>query len=252
MAVSGSTMSAIELRRRSRPVEARRARRQRIAALRVAASPPRVMTSLACVLRRGWLRRRTGWTRWRGAFLAILGVEIVALSRGATLMLPAIVGWLVAGSLAWIAASLLELDRFGLELAHRTPGPSLGGYRLRPDIDLASIDPDTLLLVDLVIFIGDRIRVVPRRVRGQRGSRYGLETGIRDLSWAWARSRGLPLRRGSSLARQLIDLRILREVRISQATAWRPVYGRTEDAVRALEQGLGRQLIDWQVGRWIE
>jgi hypothetical protein len=203
-----------------------------------------VLRPLGEVLRAHWLWARRHWSRWRAAFLAI-GLLEAWYARGDPASRVALAAWLLAGSLAWVVASIAEADLAARRAAHgRSNAPAVRGWRLAGT--LGDMDPDLLLALDLTIYLHDTAEVVARPRRGHRaGTRLTYAVGLRALARRWAR----PVRRGDAVARQLGRAGIIREVTLTQARAWRLSYPSAPEALRALERATGRPMVAWDMGR---
>ncbi len=215
---------------------------------RRAAVPLPVLRPLGEILRARWQGARRHWSRWRLAFLAVVLLE-AWYARGDPASRVALAAWLLAGSLAWGGASLAEADLAARRAAHgRSSAPAVRGWRLAGT--LGAMDPDLLLALDLTLYLHDTAEVVARPRRGHRaGTRITYAVGLRELARRWARSRGLPVRRGDAVARQLVAVGVIREVTLSQARAWRLGYASAPEALRALERATGRPMVAWELGR---
>ncbi len=201
-------------------------------------------------LRERWGRERVRLAVWRGTFLLVLGGLVLA----SVLDQPypaAISAWVVAGSVAWIAATAAEWDRARLIRRHDTSGlPAIGGWRLvAPPGELA---PEDLLALDLVVWLYDHAQLEQRPIRGHpRGGTRATYAGggLRALARRWAAERGAPVRLGDRTLARLRSLGVVHGVRISQVVAHRLTYATAEDAIRALERSTRRSLIAWELGR---
>jgi hypothetical protein len=223
-----------------------RRRRQRArAALRASAAAP-IQRPIPESVRSWWVRHESRWALWRIAYLAVL-LGASALVVRDELAVMALVSWLVAGAGGWMVQSALTADLAGRRAQHRAaPGPAVGGWRIRGDI--RELDPEALILADLIATIYESVRVVERPWRGHRGRRTAYARPLRNECRRWAASRALPVRTGDRYGRRLIDLGVLCRVQINQMAAWRVVHRRQEDAFRALEIALGVRLFDYSLG----
>ncbi len=210
--------------------------------------PLPVLRPLGEILRARWQWTRRHWTRWRLAYLAVVLLE-AWYARGDPASRVALAAWLLAGSLAWVVASLAEADLAARRAAHaQTSTPAVRGWRLAGT--LGAMDPDLLLALDLALYLHDTAEVVARPRLGHRtGTRITYAVGLRALARQWARRRGLPVRRGDAVARQLVAGGVIREVPLNQARAWRLSYASAPEALRALERATGRPMIAWDLGR---
>lgn len=207
----------------------------------------RTVGGLARVL---WWRARRRWTSGWVVYVLVLAGQIVLAIVASPWYDATIIAWLMAGSVGLLVASVAEADlESRRSLWRRATTPSVGNYRLIDDF--GGVEPTALLLVDLVAFLHAEARIVRRPIRGHPngGARSTYAVGLRDLARKWAATRGIPLRRGDALARQLLALGVIGEVAVGQAKAWRLAFSTVDDALRALEGSLCVSLIDWHVGR---
>lgn len=202
-------------------------------------------------LRRWWVGRAAVSRRTAVGFGAVLALAIGLGVAGSAMFELAAAAWLVAGSAAWLAATALELDvrrRIG---AHDASGlPALrGGWRLAAP--LAVVPPGDLLILDALDYLYDAAQVVwsPGNGATRPGGRWRYEVGLRAVLRRYAQSRGLPVRRGDRLGRELLGLGLLRAVPINNAVAWQLVHDTAADAIRAYERTVGRRTIAWELGR---
>ena len=225
-------------------------RRRAAQRVREDARPLRLRRTLGGLARIAWWRVRRRWTAAWVAYVVVLVLQItLGLFRSAWYD-AATIGYLLSGSVALTVAAVAEADLESRRSKWRlATSPSVGGHRIVEGF--AAVDPESLLLVDLLAWLHSESRLVRRPIRGHPhgGSRTTLAVGLRDLSRGWAAARGFPLRRGDALARRLLAIGVIRAVPVGQATAWRLVYGNLDDGLRALEEGLGAALIDWATGR---
>lgn len=225
-------------------------RLKRVERTRELARPLGVRRTVGGVVRVVWWRTQRRWTSGWVAYVLVLAAQVIlAITRdawyGAT-----ITAWLFAGAVGLLVASVADADLESRRSRwRRATTPAVGGYRLAPGF--RSVDPTALLLLDLVAFLHAKARIVRRPIRGHPhgGTRSTYAVGLRDLARQWAASRGLPLRRGDVLARQLLAIGVINEVAVGQAMAWRLAYSTVDDGLRGLEGRLNASLIDWVIGR---
>ena len=209
--------------------------------------PEPLLQPLPEVIRSWWMRHEHRWSIWRGVYGLLVAGAALLVIRDAVAVI-AVVVLLVAGGVGWLAQSALASDlAYRRERHRRALGPAVGGFRLRGD--LRDLDPEAVILADLVATLYDSLRVVARPWRGHRGHRTTYEFPLRNRCRRFAASRSLPVRAGDRYGRRLLELGVLCRVRISQVDAWRLVHRRCPDALRALELALGVRLFDWSIGR---
>lgn len=201
-------------------------------------------------LRQWWVGRPTVSTRTRVVFWVVFVYAAITGVAGSRVHAAAAALWLAAGALAWIAATALDWDvrsRIARHDASALPALS-GGWRLAAP--LAVLEPGDLLVMDAVGFLYSTVIRTWKAGVGATaaGGRWTYAEGIRATLRAWARSRGLPIRRGDRMGRELVALGLLRCVRINQAIAWQLVHPTAEDAWRAYERTVGRRVIAWELG----
>jgi hypothetical protein len=227
-----------------------RARRLRARAVLQAANAAGVQRPLPEAIRAWRAVHEERWGTWRFAYLLVLGGTglMIIWDRMAVIAVIAVIAWVAAGAAAWIVESALRADLAGQRARHRAaPGPSIGGWRVRGDV--RDLDPQAVIMADLIVSLYEGVRVVERPWRGHRGHRVSYSRPLRDECRRFAASRALPVRAGDRYGRQLLDLGVLCRVRICQVEAWRLTHRRCQDGLRALELALGVSLFDWELGR---
>jgi hypothetical protein len=219
--------------------------------MRTAAAPVTPRPSLAAATRRWWVEHRQQWTAWRIAYLSIVALSLALAVLASPAFYGALVGWLLAGALAWVVEVTYVTDDRERRLRHATATTPVlaGGYRLRADAGL--LEPELRDEVALLVWLHARVTVVTRPVRGHhRGaSRRTYRVPLRALARDWARSEGRPIRHGEAVLAELEAQGLVRRVRICQVAAYRLFHATLEDALRALEQSTGRQIVDWALGK---
>lgn len=196
-----------------------------------------------------WSVVRRSWLWWRLVYLSILLGCVVAARTLDPLWFGAAGSWVIAGSTAWIFGLLTEREASVRIARHDASAlPAVGGWRLcRPIAELPALE---LLLLDLILTLHDRARLVRRAIRGHRHGalRVTYRIGLRDLAREWARQRGIPVRRADALMRELAERGLVVRVRINQAAAYRLADRSGAEALRRLEAG-GQPLVVWELGR---
>lgn len=230
-------------------VRARAARSDTVRATRQGASAPRLGIGVRDLGDQLWpILMRHATAAWLAVVMPCLALLAIGTVRGIwydgavlALVLAGVVGWFVAA----LSAAERAVRRFRFE--HATT-PRVGRYLLLPSF--VSAAPELLLLAGLTIYLFEHVRVVRRSTRGRpnAGARTTYEIGIRDLARRYAAEQGWPQTRGVALARRLVELGIVREVRISQAIGWRLAHRSEHDALTTLEAAFGAQIIDWRTG----
>ena len=111
---------------------------------------------------------RGSTSRWRVAFLVVLGVLLVPARGGIDLVAWLAAGaWAIAGAIAWVVGSWVEVDVRRRRLAHDQSGlRSIGGWRLAAGA--TPQDPNVLLAMDLLVYLVDHVTLARVPIRGRR------------------------------------------------------------------------------------
>lgn len=186
--------------------------------------------------------------RWQVTYVAVLALLVWwMLGDPGASRLP-LIAWAVGGVQAWI---WLESDVRRRRDRHDSGLPAIQGWCLVSGHD--EIEPDLLLVIDLLAYLFDHARLVDLPIRGRRHRmRTTYETSLRELArGSWARSRGVSGRRADRLLSEQLCRRhgLVRLVPVGTASAYRLVDGSMEAALCRLERSAGRPLIAWPLGR---
>ena len=195
---------------------------------------------------------RGSTSRWRVAFLVVLGVLLVPARGDIDLVAWLAAGaWAIAGAIAWVVGSWVEVDVRRRRLAHDQSGlRSIGGWRLAAGA--TPQDPNVLLAMDLLVYLVDHATLARVPIRGRRHrSRTTYAVPLRTLARAWGTETGVSGRRADRiLSGDLCDrLHVVRRVPVGTASAFRLTDTTVSGAIAHLEQVTGTPLVRWELGR---